>query len=178
MPNDSFSRKWFLGIFHPICYICVTIVPNDSFSGKSFLSFFLRSNLALVPIREPQGREGKLLGNQEDLTEDLTAVLYSVPRTALLYWTQYSALRTSLLYCTQYSAPRTSVQSTTGKSHYICNQHNDNPCFQYWKNCKKYSSSCKTVEKLRAKHISEITLHISHQHSCFQENIKRANISK
>ena len=105
-----FQGNPFLVFLHPICNICVTMVPNDSFSGKSFLSFFLRSNLALVPIREPQGREGKLLGNQEDLTEDLSAVLYSVLSTENL---------------------------GAGKSHYICNQHNDNSCFQYWKNCKK-----------------------------------------
>ena len=78
------------------------MVPNDSFSGKSFLSFFLRSNLALVPIREPQGREGKLLGNQEDLTEDLTAVLYSVHSTEDLTAVLYSVLSTEDLSAEHY----------------------------------------------------------------------------
>ena len=43
------------------------MVPNDSFSWKSFISWvFFPSNLALAPIKEPQGSVGKLLGNQEN----------------------------------------------------------------------------------------------------------------
>ena len=57
--NDPFSWKSFT--------FNVTMAQNDSLSRKSFIFWsFFPSNLALVPIREPQGSDGKLLGNQEN----------------------------------------------------------------------------------------------------------------